>query len=354
MIAQAAARRLCLSAFIFSLIAVGTLLSAGDLHAQQNVADFYKGKQMKFIIRSEPGGGYDLVSRLVASHITRHIPGNPSMIPVNMPGGGGLLAANYMYEIAPRDGTHLTLLGEALPMDYTLGFTPALKADLGKFNWIGTVSTSNTLTYLWHSSPTKTIEDAKKRETVIGATGAGSTPSWLPIIYNNVFGTKFKVINGYKSAGDVKLAMERGEVEGYGANPWVSLNATSPELVRDKKFNIIVQVGAQKEKDLPDVPLFSELKADTAEGQAVVAFVSQSLSIGRAIATTQDAPADRLVALRKAFNETMADPLFLADAKKVDVDVNPVDDVALTKLMDSLFATPADIKAKVKAALPSR
>src|SRR6201999_3485335 len=205
--------------------AVVSALGVASAHSQQSVADFYRGKQLRFVIRSGPGGGYDLYSRLIGSHIVRHIPGNPTMLPQNMPAAGGLQAANYVGDIAPKDGTILTMVSQALPMDQSLGFTPQLKADLSSFGWIGNLGDSNLLTYVWHTSPTKTMDDAKRRETTLGGSGAGSVTTWLPLVYNKVLGTKFKMINGYRTSNDVRLAMERGEVEGYAANPWNSLQS---------------------------------------------------------------------------------------------------------------------------------
>ncbi len=199
-------RSLFAAAFILPVITIGTTIPLHEAQAQQSVADFYKGKQMKFIIRSAGGGGYDLYSRLIASHIVHHIPGSPTILPVNMPGAGGIIAANYMADVAPKDGTHLTMISQALPMDQTLGLTPSFTADLRTFGWIGNLGDSNILTYTWYTSPTKTMADAKKRETTIGATGAGSATTWLPIVYNTVLGTKFTLIQGYKSGRRVKFA----------------------------------------------------------------------------------------------------------------------------------------------------
>jgi tripartite-type tricarboxylate transporter receptor subunit TctC len=292
-----------------------------------------------------------LAGRLLGAHIVRHIPGNPTMLPQNMPGGGGVIAANYVGIIAPKDGTILTMISEALPMDQALGVTPSLKVDFKTFGWIGNLGDSNLLTYTWHTSPTRTMEDAKKRETTIGATGAGSVTTWLPIVYNNVLGTRFKLIQGYKSGSAVKLAMERGEVEGYAANPWSALISASPDLVRDKRISILTQVGIKKEKELPDVPLLSEL-ATTADGKAILEFVTKSLAVGRPTGTTPGVPAERLAALRKAFKDTLSDPVFLAAAKKAGLEVNPVYGEEMQALITDVVAAPGQIKDRVKAVMP--
>jgi tripartite-type tricarboxylate transporter receptor subunit TctC len=326
---------------------------AGQAYAQQAVADFYKGKQLRFIIRSEAGGGYDLASRLIASHIVHHIPGNPSVIPQNMPGAGGITSANYVAEIAPKDGTVLTLIGQALPMDQSLGYTPSFKADLRSFSWIGNMGSSNLLTYIWHTSPTKTMADAKKRETLMGGTGAGSSTTWVPQVFNKVIGTQFKVINGYKSGNDVRLAMERGEVEGYGTSAWSSLLGASPELVHKHLVNIIVQIGLEKEKDLPQVPLLTELASD-AESEAILGFISKGFAVGQPIGAGPGIPADRLAALRKAFDETMVDPAFIAAAQKNGTDLKPMTGAELAHLIDDLLGAPQAIKDKVRSVMPER
>jgi tripartite-type tricarboxylate transporter receptor subunit TctC len=326
---------------------------AEGAQAQQSVADFYRGKQMRFVIRSEPGGGYDLYSRLIASHIVRHIPGNPTMIPQNMPGAGGLQAANFVGEIAPKDGTVLTMVSQALPMDQSLGFTPQFKADLSKFGWIGNLGDSNLLTYVWHASPTRTMADARNRETTLGGSGAGSVTTWLPLVYNNVLGTKFKVINGYKGANDVRIAMERGEVEGYAANPWNSLLSANPELVKHNKLTFLVQIGVDKEKDLPDVPLLQEL-ASNKDQREVLDFISMAFAVGRPIATTPGVPPERLAALRKAFNETVVDPEFIKAAARIGAEIKPVYGDEMQRMMDAVINAPPAIKDKVRAAMPPR
>jgi len=328
-------------------------VAAAPAQAQQSVEEFYKGKQMRFVIRSAGGGGYDLYSRLIAAHIVRHIPGNPSIIPQNMPGAGGIIAANYMGDIAPKDGTHLTMISQALAMDQSLGLTPSFKADLRSFGWIGNLGDSNILTYTYHTSTTKTMEDAKKRETTMGATGAGSATTWLPIVYNRLLGTKFKLIQGYKSGSDVKLAMERGEVEGYAANPWAALVSASPELIKNKQLNILTQVGLDKEDDLPNVPLLSELAIDK-DSKDILTWISTAMAVGRPIGTTPGVPPERLAALRKAFLDTVKDPVFLAAAAKVDAEIKPIDGVKLQGMIDSVMSSPQSLKDKVKAIMPDR
>ena len=314
------------------------------------VADFYKGKQIRMIIRSGVGGGYDLYARVLAMHIGKHIPGNPTVIPVNMPGGGGIKAANYVANIAPKDGTILTIVSQGLAVDQALGINSSLEADLREFHWIGNMSSHNQVTVVWHTSATKTFEDAKKRETLIGTTGAGSVSTQVPAVYNNVLGAKMKLVVGYPDGSDVNLAMERGEVEGRATNPWTSYKAATPRLVAEKLIIPIMQVGMQKEPDLPDVPLMRDL-AKTPEDKQIVDFMSAAVAIGRPIATTPGVPADRVAALRKAFDATLADPAFLADSEKQRMEIRAMTGEQLAKLVKDIIETPPDIREKVKHAI---
>jgi hypothetical protein len=202
----------------------------------------------------------------------------------------------------------------------------------------------------WHTSKTKTIKDAMARETVIGSTGAGSISVQIPALLNNLVGTKFKIIQGYPGGEEINLAMERGEVEGRGTNPWVSYKATEPRLVAEKLITPIVQIGLGKDRDLPDVPLMRDL-AQNPEQQAILDFMSEAVAVGRPIATTPGVPAERVAALRQAFDKTLADPEFLKDAENQRADLEPQTGAELEALVRKMISAPADLKAKVKAAI---
>ena len=315
-----------------------------------DLADFYAGKQMRMIIRSGPGGGYDQYARLLARHIGKHIPGNPSVLPVNMPGGGGITAANHVAFIAPKDGTILTIASQGLPLDQALGLNPSFKADLRTFNWIGNMSDSNQVLVTWHTSPTKTLDDAFKRETVIGVTGAGSISTMIPAAMNSVIGTKFRIIAGYPDGPDVNLAMERGEVEGRGTNPYASYVAMTPQYVSEKKINMLVQVGAKKDPAIPQVPLLIDY-AKTDEQRQILGFFSKAVSVGRPIATTPEVPMERVTALRRAFDATLKDPEFVADAQKQNAEISPMSGEDLQALISDMIGAPPAILEKVKAAI---
>lgn len=336
-------------------IAAGILLAAALLARPARadaVKDFYAGpgRKMQFVIRSTPGGGYDLLTRLLARHMGRFIPGNPNLTPVNMPGGGGIVAANYLYNVAPKDGTVLQIISQGLPVDQALGLSPSLKADMRKLNWIASVVHSNQLLAVWHTSRTRTLDDAKKRVTTIGATGAGSVSTQLPALYNNVLGTKFKIIFGYRGGHSIDLAMERGELEGRGTNPYTDWMAAKPTWIPEKKIIPIIQVGLVKEATLPDVPLLLDQPV-SAEYKPVLQFMSRAATLGRPLATTPDVPEDRLAALRKAFFEMVKDPKFLDDARRAHSTIRPGPGVELAQLVTDIIDTPQDVKDRVKAAL---
>jgi tripartite-type tricarboxylate transporter receptor subunit TctC len=329
------------------------IVGGGGLHAAAALADpvedFYKGKQMRFIIRSDPGGSYDLYSRMIGRHIVKYIPGHPTMLPVNMPGGGGLLAINHIAQVAPKDGTILTIPSLGLPMYQAIDFFgDKLKADMGKFNWIGNVTDSNPVLVTWHASKVKTLDDAKKYVAFLGTTGAGSISAQLPAVYNNLLGTKFKVIYGY--GGDDAVAMERGEVDGRATNTWSSYKSTRADWVQNNRLNYLLQIGLKKEEELPNVPLLSEL-ATNEEQKQIFNFFSTVVAITRPVATSPDVPADRVAALRKAFMATMKDKEFLDEAARQQADVSPMPGEDVQRLTQALLDTPKPLLEKVKAAM---
>ena len=332
-------------AWAFCMLAVASAPAAAD-----PVEDFYKGKQVKMVIRSGVGGGYDLYARVLAQHIGKHIPGNPQIIPVNMPGGGGIKAANYIANVAPKDGSIITIVSQGLAVDQALDLNKSLEADLRDFNWIGNMSSHNQVSVVWHTSKTQSWEDALRRETVMGTTGAGSISTQVPALYNNILGAKFKLVVGYPDGTDVNLAMERGEVEARATNPWVSYKATTPHLIQDKLIKPIVQIGMSKEPDLPDVPLMRDL-AKNPQDKQIIDFVSRAVAVGRPIATTPGVPAERVAALRRDLDATLKDPAFLADAEKQRMEIRAMTGEELTQLVTDIINSPADIREKVKVAI---
>jgi tripartite-type tricarboxylate transporter receptor subunit TctC len=326
------------------------ILASAPAWAADPVAAFYHGKQIRFIIRTPPGGDYDQYTRLFARFMGKHIPGEPSMIPVNMPGGGGIVAANYMAQVAPRDGTVIGIVSQGLAADQALGMSSQLKADLRQFNWIANIVHSNQLLVVWHTSPTKTLEDAKKRETTIGTTGAGSASVQYPAFFNNVLGTKFKIVFGYPGGQAIDLAMERGEVEGRGTNPYSGYMASKPTWIPQKLIIPLIQSGLEKERALPDVPLLLDQPVKP-EDKPMLEFMSRGATVGRPLATTPGVPAERIAALRAAFDATLKDPAFIAAAKYEHLDIQPMPADKLAEVIAGMLNAPQDVRNRVKAAL---
>ena len=286
-------------------------------------ADFYAGKTITMSTYSPPGDSYDLYLRLLSRHFARHIPGKPNIIVVNQTGAGGLVAINYAGVLAPQDGTFLTLASQALLILEATG-QPGLRRTLNDFHWLGSFSQSNNVTVTWGNTRTKTLQDAIDHEVVVGASGAGGGSVIGPLIYNAVLGTKFKLVTGYNGGTAIDLAMRRGEVEGRGNNIWAAYKAEMPNEIRDGVLHVLIQTGLRKEPDLPNVPFFLDLVKGDAQREAVAQFMSYAVSIARPLAAPPGVPADRVTLLRRAFDDTMKDAAFLADAGVQRLEIDPL------------------------------
>src|SRR4051812_18870675 len=271
----------------------------------QSVADFYRGKTVTMLIGLPPGGEYDLHPRLVARHIGRHIPGNPSVVAQNMVGASGIKMANYFYQQAPRDGTTIGMIQNALPASQVVRFD-GIAFDAAKLRWLGTIAPGTETLAVWHTTGVNTIEDARKRQIVIGATARSGIVYTFPAMMNEFFGTKFKIVTGYAGGNQMNLAMERGEIEARN-NTWSSWKATKAEWVAEKKISIIAQVGSRA-ADL-DTPSLEKLVQNPAE-RAVIELIASAAHLGRPITLNPGVPEERVAALRAAFLATMADPAF--------------------------------------------
>jgi tripartite-type tricarboxylate transporter receptor subunit TctC len=339
-------RALAYSLVVPSLFVLGLVAAPTPASAQTEIADFYKGKTIKVIIRSSPGGSYDLYSRMVARHIGRFIPGNPQAIPINMPGGGGLTSVNHVANQEPRDGTVLTMPAVGITMYQALGFFgDTLKADIGQFHWVGNLSSSNPVLATYKDSKVKTLDDAKKMVAHLGTSGAGSISAQLPAVYNNLLGTKFKVLYGFD--GDDAIAMERGEIDGRASNTYASYAATQRDWVDNKKLNWILQVGLKKEKELPNVPLLREL-ATNDEQQQIFDFLSKVVVNSRAIMTTPGTPPARVAALRKAFVDMVNDKTFIDEAVKQNAEIGFMEGSEVQALNHDILTTPKPLLDKLK------
>jgi len=327
-------------------------MSLAPVAAADPVEDFYRGKQIRIVIRATPGGNYDLYSRLLARHIVRFIPGNPTVIAVNMPGGSGLTALNYVTDVHARDGTVLTMVTQTFPLEQALGFNDKLKTDMRRLNWIGNMSDATSFLLTSRASQTRTIDDAKRRETVIGVPSLADTSAWLTLVTNGTLGTRFKLVPGYTSGPDMNLAMERGEIDGRGTSNPQAMFAGGSERGPDGRplFNFLLQWGLTRNKDYSDTPLLSEL-ATTAEQKIVFDFVGRVASLARPIATNYDVRPERVAALRRAFDLTMKDPEFLGEAKRQLMEIEPAPGEVLQQLVTEIVNAPSAVVEKVRQAV---
>ena len=333
--------------FRFFVVAACLALSATASLADA-VEDFYKGKQIRFVIRAAPGGNYDLYMRLLARHMVRYMPGQPEAVPVNMPGGGGLTALNYTLNVAPHDGTVLTMVTSTAPMDQVLGHMKAPNIDLRTLQWIGNVSDENYFLVTSRESGIATLDDATKREVRLAGAGALDTQQILVAICNSMLSTKFRSIVGYRTGAEMNLAVERREVDGRSTTNLPALFATRPEGAA--AFNPLLQAGLEKSAEFTDVPLLREL-ARTPDQKIVFEFLSRSVSPGRPVATNNKVPADRLAALRRAFDLAMKDPQLREDAKRQNLDISPWTGDRLQQVVAEILNTPADAIVQIKQAI---
>jgi tripartite-type tricarboxylate transporter receptor subunit TctC len=304
----------CLSLCLFLFAA-----AAETAHAQ-SAADFYHGQTISMVVSSSAGGGYDTLSRAVAKFLGRHIPGSPSVIVRNMPGAGGILAMNYLANVAPRDGLTIGQVQNNTPFEPLFG-TKEATYDATKMIWLGTPSVETALLIVWHTSPIMTIEDARRTPMTAGASGANSTPSFYARVLNELLGLKLKIIAGYPGQNEAFLAMERGELDTYGDTFWSALTSTKPDWISEKKIRILLQYGPQKEAALPDVPYGPDLVSGDDDKKLFEAAYAP-LAAGRPFVAPPGVPAERAAALRVGLLATFKDPDFLAEATRMHLIIN--------------------------------
>lgn len=313
----------------------------------QGIAEFYKGKTVTLVISSGPGGGYDTLSRTVARYIGRHIPGQPNIVAMNMPGAGGIVTTNFMYNIAPKDGTHIAGVQNNAPLEPLFG-TKEAKYDAEKFNWLGTPSVEIGLLAIWHEAGMRTLQDAMKRELKVGASGINSSPSFYARLLSELIGLKVQIIAGYKSQADAFLAMERGEIDFYGTTYWSALTSAKPAWIKEKKLDIVLQYGPQKAKELAHVPLLDDLVTKP-EDRILMKAAEAQLALGRPFLIPPGVSADRVAALRKAFMDMLKDPEFLEEAQKRGLEVDtPRSGEVLQKELEDVYKTPPAIVERLR------
>ena len=310
--------------------------------------NFYQGKQVQFLIRAEPGGSYDLYMRTLAKYMVKYIPGSPTIIPVNMPGGGGLKSLNYLDAVAPHDGTAVAMITQTAPLEQALGSNPNLKTDLNALNWIGNMSEENTFLVVRASSETKSLKDAETRVTPLAASCASGSDYLLANILNTIYQTKFKSVLGYQSSPQMDMAIQRGEADGRFTASLAGLFSTSKEGA--KGFRILVQIGSNPDAGFPDAPFLKRIPSDQPEA---VNIISAVMSLGRPVATNSGVPADRVAILRTAFDETMKDTDFLRDAEKQQLDISPWSGAETQKVVDEIIHAKDSTKEFLNTAITS-
>jgi len=344
------AMRLIRRVSMCAMCAVATALAA-TLATQgarsAGVEDFYRGKTVSLLIGYSVGGGYDAYGRLLARHFGKHLPGNPNVVPQNMTGAGSLKAANYLYSVAPKDGSVIGTFSRSQ------GIAPLLdkaEFDSTKFTWLGSVTDEVSLCVTRRDAPVKTFSELLVTPATFGGEGAGSDPNIFALLYRNVFGAKIKMVTGYPGTNEIQLATERGEVDGLCGLSWSTLKGRYPHWLKDKKANILVQAGIKKQPELPDVPSASEL-AKQADQRQILQLILIGQAMARPFAAPPGIPADRKAALIAAFERTTKDPDFLAEAEKLNFEVNPVSADKLDALLAGAYATPKDVIAKAAKAM---
>ena len=309
-----------------------------------SLADFYKGKNVDMYIGYSAGGGYDIYARLLARHIGKHIPGNPTIVAKNMTGAGSLKLTNWLYNVAPKDGTVFGMIGRGTGFDPLFGIKGA-QFQGTKFNWLGSANDEVSICVSWHTSDVKTFDDLKTRELIVGGTGASADTDQFPKIMNAVLGTKMRIITGYPGGNDIGLALERGEVKGRCGWSWSSVKVTHQKWLDGKKINILIQLSLAKHPDLPHVPLVVDL-AKTDEDKQIMRLLFARQVMGRPFLAPPGLPPERLAALRKAFMAAMRDKELLAEAERGKLEITPVSGEDIQKLVEEVYATPAAITRK--------
>ncbi|MEA2988918.1 MAG: hypothetical protein QOG83_1629 [Alphaproteobacteria bacterium] len=336
-------RRMVLIAFSAVLCA-----TAAPAAAQDSVADFYRGKQVRFIVGSAVGGAYDLYARAIARVIVHHIPGNPTVIVQNQPAAGGMVMTNQLSSQGPRDGTAIGVPLNGIPT------APMLQAgaqfDSSKLIWLGSANREAYVGFVWHTAPVSSITEMATTEVVVGTTTAGATMGDFPALLNDLLGYKFKVVRGYQGTPQINLAIERGEIQGNAGVGWSSIKMLTQAWIDEKKIKLLVQYNAEPYAELPGVPLVMSLAKTDTDRQAMRLLFART-EYARPYFLPPDVPADRVAALRRAFDATMKDPAFLAEAAKLQLEISPMSGQAMQALVGDLARTPPEIAARVRNAL---
>lgn len=320
----------------------GAVLTATTAARADDVVDFYRGRTISLAIAGAAAGGYDVAARTLASQMSRHIPGNPAIIVRNMPGAAGLIVTNYLYNVAQRDGTVIGMPTSNVPLEPRLKLLSPdganIKFDLGKFSWLGTPLQEPQVTWIWHEAPAASVSDLKSNAILMGATTASADNSILPLLTNELLGTKMKVATGYQGQNEINLAAERGEVQGNNTG-LSNLTVNKADWLRDGKVRILLQFGAERLPQLPDVPTAIELTPNDAD-RAALRFYTIKFNMARPILIPPGVPPERVAALQAAFEATMTDPLYVDEARRIGLDTNWLGAKALADQARAIADTP--------------
>ena len=331
----------------------GTLAAAalpGAAGAQDGL--FYKGKTIRIVISTGVAGGYAEYARVLAEHMGRHIAGTPHFIVQSMPGAGGLAATNYLYSQAPQDGTTIGIVHSTIPLA-PLWANKGVRYDTLKFNWLGSLDRADGMCITWRSSPIKTWADLLARESTVGSSGAGSQMDAYPAMLNHLFGTKMKVVGGYKAGTDIYLAMERGELDGRCGGQLTVIKATRPDWLTERKINVPILIAEKRSAEFPDTPAVMEfVRDDFIRRQLDLMMITQNLD--RPVMAPPGVPAARVKDLRDAFDATMTDPAFLADIAKRNLHVEPVRGEEMTRALERAFSSPPEVIAAARDIMGGR
>jgi tripartite-type tricarboxylate transporter receptor subunit TctC len=327
------------------LIALALALTA-PAHAQ-TVEDFYRNRTITILVGFTAGGGYDLYARLLGRHMGRHVVGNPAILVQNMPGAGSLKATQFVYSLAPKDGTVLATVSRGMITEPLLNDA---KFDAAKLSWLGSITSETSVCATWHTSPVKTWPDMFARDFTLGGSATGADPDTFALILRNVLGAKVKLVTGYPGGNEINLAMERGEIDGRCGWSWTSIKSQKTDWLRDRKISVLAQFGMAKHADLPDVPLVLD-RATNDEQRQVLRLLVAGQFVGRPFFAPPDIPDDRKGALRKAFDATMKDPQFLAEAGKLDLEISPITAPVIDEFIADLYRTPKEVVRKAGSAI---
>jgi len=322
-------------------IAAGAAFVSAAGAAAQTPAEFYKGRTVELYIGYSVGGGYDLYARVIARHIGKYIPGNPTVVPRNMEGAGSLRLANWLYNVAPKDGSAFGTVSRSAASDPLLG-QGGTHYDANRFTWIGSANNEVSVCVAWHASGTTTFDDLLRKEMTVGSTGAADDTYQFAKVLSGLLGAKLKIVTGYPGGNDVVLAMERGEVQGRCGWSWSSVKSTHRSWIDNKQINVLVQFALAKHPDLPDVPLITNLAKDDEQLQELKLIFARQV-MGRPYLAPPGVPRDRADALRKAFMDTMNDKDFLADAERSKLEITPVSGEEIERLVAEIYKTPAAV-----------